>query len=57
MLAVKYSVSQVKEKNALGMYSTKQKKNLIHFVYILPQYFFLEVPYIISYLFIYLLSN
>jgi hypothetical protein len=37
MLAVKYSVGQVKEKNALGMYGTKQKENLINFVYILPQ--------------------
>jgi len=34
MLAVKYSVGQVKEKNTLGMYGTKQKENLIHFVYI-----------------------
>jgi hypothetical protein len=40
MLAVKYSEGQVKEKKPLGMYGTKQKENLKHFVYILP--FFLE---------------
>jgi hypothetical protein len=42
MLAVKYSVGQAKEKNALGIYGTKQQENLTYFVYILPQYLFLE---------------
>jgi hypothetical protein len=39
MVEVKYSVSQVKEKSAIGMYGTKQKENLIYFVdiQVLPQ--------------------
>ena len=45
MFAVNYSVGQVKEKNALGMYGTKQKENLIQYSII----FFWEVPYVISY--------
>jgi hypothetical protein len=34
MLKVKYSVGQVKEKNALGIYGTKQQENQTYYIYI-----------------------